>query len=193
MVDDEPHVVGVCGSRRNEDSVTRIALGHVAAGVEDSGGTFELIDLDEYDLPPLDANRKDAGDGPELRERLGRADAVALGTPVYHASFSGVLKNALDYCGFDEFEDTTVGLLAVAGGGFPVSALDHLRVVCRSLNAWVVPHQVAIPNSHEATTDGELAEDELAERCETLGEKLVGFNTIRPAMRSFESRENEGA
>ncbi len=27
-----------------------------------------------------------------------------LGTPEYHAGYSGVLKNALDYMGFAEFE-----------------------------------------------------------------------------------------
>jgi hypothetical protein len=58
-----------------------------------------------------------------------------------------ILGLALDYCGFDEFEDTTVGLLAVAGGSFPVSALDHLRTVCRAVNAWVLPHQAAIRTS----------------------------------------------
>jgi NAD(P)H-dependent FMN reductase len=69
---------------------------------------------------------------------------------VYHGSYSGVLKNAMDYCGFDEFEDTTVGLLAVSGGSFPTGALEHLRLVCRAVNAWVLPHQAAIPSAREA-------------------------------------------
>jgi len=28
---------------------------------------------------------------------------------MYHGSYSSTLKTALDYCGFEEFEDKTVG------------------------------------------------------------------------------------
>jgi NAD(P)H-dependent FMN reductase len=38
------------------------------------------------------------------------------GTPLYHGSYSGVLKNAIDPMGFHEFEDKMVGLVGVSGG-----------------------------------------------------------------------------
>jgi len=121
------------------------------------------------------------------------ADAVLLATPVYHGSYSSAIKNCLDYCGFDEFENTTVGLLAVAGGSFPVTALEHLRSVCRSLNAWVVPHQAAVPNSSDALFDGEFTDENLEDRVETLGRRAVEYATIEPDPRSLESAENVGA
>jgi NAD(P)H-dependent FMN reductase len=112
---------------------------------------------------------------------------------MYHGSYSSVLKTALDYCGFDEFEDKTVGLLAVAGGGFPVTALDHLRSVCRALNAWVIPHQAVVPNAHARFADRELADDDMRERVETLGERAVQYANIEPDPDSFESEANVGA
>ena len=87
----------------------------------------------------------------------------------------GVLKTAIDHCGFDEFEGTTVGLLVVAGGGFPTPALEHLRSVARTLEAWVFPHLVAIPDAHRTFEAGELTDEALVERVETLGTDLVDY------------------
>jgi NAD(P)H-dependent FMN reductase len=75
----------------------------------------------------------------EIKGRIAEADGVVLCTPVYHGSYSSGIKCVLDHCGFEEFEDTTVALAAVSGGAFPTSALNQLRIVSRSLNAWVIP------------------------------------------------------
>jgi len=103
-----------------------------------------------------------------------------------------VLKNALDYCGFDEFEGKTVGLLCVAGGSFPVTALEHLRSVCRSLNAWVVPHQAAVPRSSNAFEGDQFRDGDLADRVATLGRRAVQFADIEPDPDTFEGDQNVG-
>ena len=162
-------------------------------GVAAAGGTGELIDLREYELPPLNPDRDEQGDSAAFARRIREVDAVLLGTPMYHGSCSGVLKNALDHCGFDEFEGTTVGLLAVSGGTFPVTALEHLRSICRALNAWVLPHQAAVPNSHSAFADGRPADDRTAERVTVLGRRAVEYASIEPEPPTFESGRNEGA
>ncbi len=189
---ENPLVIGICGSKRGEKSITRTSFDYVSNGVETAGGRFELVDLAEYDLPPLNPERQEIKDAVKLKEKLKNADGIVLGTPVYHASISGVLKNALDYCGFDEFEGKTVGLVAVAGGGFPVTALNHLRIISRSLNSWVIPHQVAIPNANTTVEDGDIVDEGVIERCETLGEKMVEFHTIHPST-TFEGVQNKGA
>jgi NAD(P)H-dependent FMN reductase len=192
--DGPAHVVGVSGSLR-ERSYTRLSLGVALEGVEAAGGTGELLDLRGFDLPPYDADRdsETVGDAAAFTERVRAADAVLLGTPVYHGSYSGVVKNAVDYCGFDEFEDATVGLLAVAGGSFPVTALDHLRSVCRALNAWVVPHQVAVPNAASRFDGRELVDDGIRERTRVLGRRVVQYARIEPDPSTFEGDQNVGA
>jgi NAD(P)H-dependent FMN reductase len=187
-----PHVVALCGSLR-EDSYTRKALRIALDEAETRGASVDLIDLRELDLPLFDGDDRDAGDAAELRERVSRADAVVLGTPVYHGSYSSVLKTALDYCGFDEFENTTVGLLCVAGGSFPITSLDHLRSVARSLDAWVVPHQVALPNARSKFDGDRLREADDVERVRTLGQRVVEYANIEPDPPCPESAENVGA
>ncbi|WP_411963717.1 NADPH-dependent FMN reductase [Haloferax sp. YSMS24] len=188
----QTHVVAIAGSLRDH-SFTRLTLQYALDGAEAAGATTELIDLREFDLPPLNADYDEHGDSAAFVSKVDAADAVLLGTPVYHGSYSGVLKNALDYCGFDEFSQKTVGLLAVAGGSFPVTALDHLRSVCRSLNAWVLPHQAAVPRASAAFEGTELVDDDLRKRIERLGHDVVQYANIEPEPSTFESDENVGA
>jgi NAD(P)H-dependent FMN reductase len=188
----EPHVVALCGSLR-DGSYTREALERTLDSASDYGATTDLIDLRELDLPVFDADADDAGDAAALRDAVGAADSVVLGTPVYHGSYAAPLKNALDYCGFDEFENTTIGLLCVAGGSFPITPLDHLRSVCRALNAWVVPHQVAVPSARSKFEDGDVTDPDLAKRIDTLGQRVVEYANIEPDPPCLESTENVGA
>jgi len=140
MTDSDVHVAALCGSLRDE-SHTRTALEATLLAAKRAGATTELLDLQEYDLPIFNADRdrEDAGDAEALAARVRDADTIILGSPMYHGSYASPLKTAIDYCGFDEFADKTVGLLAVSGGAFPVTALEHMRSVCRALNAWVIP------------------------------------------------------
>jgi NAD(P)H-dependent FMN reductase len=188
----EPTVVGLSGSKR-DDSYTRRALRATLQAVEDAGGDATLLDTRQWDLPVYDPDRDSAGDADAFRAELRDADSIVLGTPVYHGSYSAPLKNALDYCGFDEFEHTTVGLLCVAGGRFPVTALEHLRTVCRALDAWVIPHQVAIPQAYDHFEGDTITDPDIRERIETLGRDAVQYASIEPDPATFESGENVGA
>jgi NAD(P)H-dependent FMN reductase len=189
----EIRVAALVGSLR-DGSYTRPACRHAldAAAAYDAVET-DLVDLGDVSLPVYDADAADAGDAAQLRARLRAADSIVLGSPVYHGSYSSPLKNALDYCGFDEFEDTTVGLLCVAGGSFPTTTLDHLRSVSRALDAWVVPHQVAIPRAHRRFEDGEIVDDDVRDRVEVLGRRMVEYASIEPDPRTIESTQNVGA
>lgn len=188
----EPRIVAICGSLRDE-SATRVALKQALSGAEQAGGTGELLDLREFDLPLYDPDDRMAGDASEFKRRVREADALILGTPMYHGSYSSPLKTALDYCGFDEFEQKTIGLLAVAGGRFPITAMDHLRSVCRSLDAWVLPYDVAVPQAHSAVRNGNFTSKDMEDRVATLGAQVVRYCNIEPCPASFESEENLGA
>ncbi len=188
----DPHVVALVGSLR-EASCTRLAAARALAGAANAGATTELLDLRTFDLPPLNPDQNIQGDSERLIETVRRADALILASPMYHGSYSGVLKNALDYCGFEEFENKTVGLLAVSGGSFPITTLEHLRSVCRALNAWVLPHQAAIPNVHSAFEDGTFVDSRTEERVATVGQRVVQYVAIEPEPSTFESDQNEGA
>ena len=174
-----PTVVAVCGSRR-DGSHTRTALGHVLDAAEEAGARTELLDVREYDLPVFDPDEEEPPEAVELKRKIREADSVVLGSPVYHGSYSSSFRNVHDYCSFDEYEDTTVGLLATAGGGSYASTLDHMRITVRGVHGWVLPHQVGIRNAYEKFEGGEFVDEDLEERTRKLGRQAVQYAGINP-------------
>jgi NAD(P)H-dependent FMN reductase len=170
-------VVGICGSLR-QGSYTRMAVNVALRGAADAGARTQLLDLVEYGL-----GFAGRGDGAEpesvaaLRRHVQEADGIILGTPEYHGSFSGVLKNALDLMGFTEFEGKMIGLVGVSGGKMGAfDALNSLRNVGRALHAWVVPEQASVPEAWKVFDDnGQLKDAEIAERLHAVGRRVARF------------------
>ncbi|CQH62213.1 homolog to NAD(P)H dehydrogenase (quinone) [Halobacterium hubeiense] len=169
-----PLVVGVTGSQR-ATSYTRQAIEHALDAAERAGADTDHIDLGTADLPLYDPDRDlaDAGDAEALLERVCAADAVVVGSPNYHSSYSSTFRNFHDYCGFDEYTDTPVGLVVVAGGGTIASPLDHLRVTMRGVHADVVAEQVGVRNASRYFEGGALTDDDLAQRLDDLASAVV--------------------
>ena len=170
-------VVGLCGSLR-KGSTTHAALTIALNGAKEAGADVELLDLSEYELV-FYGSSEDESDYPSdvfrLKQKILQADGVLLGTPEYHGSFSGVLKNALDLLGYGAFNNKVIGLIGVSGGRMGAgSALSMLRIVCSSLQAWVLPDDVSIPRSSEVfDDDGNMQDSELETRLKAIGEKVT--------------------
>jgi len=177
MDDGQAHLAGISGSLR-DDSYTRVGTARVLSAAAAQGATTDCIDLRALELPVFDADDREGGDSQALKRRIRAADAVLLATPVYHGSYSGAIRNALDYCGFDEFRDTTVGLLATSGGGLPGGTFEHVAAIVHTLNAWVLPRMAAIPSAHDHIDGDEIADDDIADRLDDLGEALVHWAGI---------------
>ena len=161
----------------SKDSVTRMSLSVVEERLREKGEKTELLDLsleftamhdiDDYDEPVP------GGQTALLRERVAAASGFVLASPVYHGTFSGRLKNALDHLEGDAFTGQAVGVLAAGGGPRSASvACDHMRTVVRALSGWTTP-------THVATTSGDFASPEelagLVGRVDDLVEELCSF------------------
>ena len=175
-----PTVVAICGSLRDE-SYTRLALTHALDAAAAAGAETELVDLRHWDLPLFHPAHRDRGDAPKLKQAVADADAILIGTPVYHGMISSAFKNAFDYLGKDEFAGTTVGLLATAGGGSYGPTLEHLRTGIRTVHGWTLPHEVGIRGAYNAFDDGEFVDPDLAARVDKLGRMAVEYARIEPA------------
>jgi NAD(P)H-dependent FMN reductase len=175
-------VLGILGSA-SKDSTTREALRAVQDRLVSAGRSFDLLDLaveyrDLHDLAQF-ANPDEDGQTALLRRRVAEADAVVLATPVYHGSFSALLKNALDHLLSDAFAGRPVGL--IANGGGPRSggiACEQLRSVVRALGGWSTPTHVAISGGDFA--DG-VPDPLVAGRLDALVAELCAFPVLRAA------------
>lgn len=188
----QPFIVGIAGSVRDE-SYSRIALNEALRAANTSGARTQGIDLHTRDIPIFNPDREPPASIDEITTLLQQADSIILATPMYHGSYSSPLKTVIDYCGFDEFEHKTVGLLGISGGSFPITALEHLRSVCRALDAWVIPFQAAIPKAYSHIEGDTVTSEDYRERVARLGERAVQFANIGADPMTFEGDQNTGA
>src|SRR6195256_156159 len=172
------HVAGISGSLR-AGSYTRRAVECALQGAAESGAETRLIDLNDYNLV-FRVGKDESGfpaDVARLREEVKLADGIILGTPEYHGSLSGVLKNALDLMGFDEFEGKMIGLVGVSGGQMGAhDALNTLRNVGRALHAWVVPEQASVPEAWGVFDESGGSKDKsIEDRLLAVGRQVARF------------------
>ncbi len=162
----------------NPQSTTKRAVKIVIAAAKKQGAEVELFDFRENPLPMFDT-RSDESTYPEtvqlFKQKMLEADGYILGSPEYHGSVSGVLKNALDFIGARELEGKPAALVATAGGALgAINTLNTLMIICRTLHAWALPMMVSVPQSYMAFhADGTLKNPKLQQRLEELGVKLV--------------------
>ncbi len=175
-------VLALCGSLR-EPSYTRLAMGLALAEAARAGAEVGWASL--RDLPWCDGRPDD--DYPpavaELREQVKGAQALLIGSPEYHGSMTGVLKNALDLLGPAELRGKLIGLVAVARGeAGAMNTLNHLRQVGRWVDAWVLPHQVSIPSASSAFgPEGHVLRPGLDAELTQLGSELVRYARLLSA------------
>ncbi|MBD3275108.1 MAG: NADPH-dependent FMN reductase [Candidatus Marinimicrobia bacterium] len=183
-------VVGLNGSLR-EGSFSRKAVQIALNGAAELGAAAQMLDLRNYDLPFCSGTRNVDSQHPDvrsLRSEVKAADGLILGTPEYHGSFSGVLKNTLDLMGFEEFEGKMLGLVSVSGGRMGgLDALNSLRAIGRTLHAWVIPDQVSIPEVYDAfEKDGSLKDAKLQARVVDVGRQVARFSYLHTAKQTNE-------
>lgn len=114
------------------------------------GVTVDLIDLAEVRLPLLEERvDRDPNVAPEVLEvgkRLAAADGIILLSPEYHGSYTGVLKNALDYYRA-EFQKKPMGVIAVSTGKMAgINASVQMQHVVLSMGAYAMPQKFLVPD-----------------------------------------------
>lgn len=141
------------GSIRIGRQTHKIAY-YVEQKLKERGVDTVMIDLANHPLPFMDeragrlANL--SGEIASMGVQLKEADAILLVTPEYHGSFTGVLKNALDYY-WSEFARKPMGVIATGSGRLGgINASTQLQHVILSLGAYALPFKLLIPEIQHA-------------------------------------------
>ena len=152
------------------------------------------VDVDIFDLAEKPIHQLDFSGTTQAAEDIKKmlksfrikameADFFILGTPNYHGSFSGILKNALDHLNMDYFKMKPVGLIGNSGGIVSSEPLSHLRVIIRSLLGIAVPTQIATHDSDYAKLDDGtlyLEDSEFQLRAKLFVDQIVSFVNNSP-------------
>lgn len=179
-------VLAFSGSTR-EDSTNKKLLMEAAAIATEMGAHVTVIDLRDYPMPFYDEDLERAHQVPEsvgkFRALLQENQVIFIASPNYNGSFSGVLKNALDWASRSEdgqeardvFKGKQFAIMSASPGKTGgVKGLPHLRAVLENLKGHVITQQLGIPQSDGAfDAEGKLINPELRSQLRALVEAAL--------------------
>lgn len=170
------NLLGISGSLRAGSVNTKL--------LQEAARVFEpaSFTLGDVRLPLYDGDLEDAEGIPTavqiLSDQIKAADAVILCTPEYNQSFSGVIKNALDWVsrtdGSPWLEKPVYLMSAAAGRAGGARAAYALRLAMATFRPWLVPApEMLLANAGSAfDEEGRLKEERLLR---TLTQAMEGF------------------
>lgn len=165
----QPFIVGMGGTLRPGSS-TQVAVEQTLAHAEALGARTRMFAGPDLAFPfyaPESPDRTEQA--ADLVGALRIADGIVIGSPGYHGSVSGLIKNALDYAEDlsrdtrPYFDGRPVGLIS-GGAGMQgaVTTLGMLRDITHALRGAPTPYGVAFNSADKSEerisqTDGQLA------------------------------------
>ena len=153
------------GSTRTQSFNRRLAA--VAAHMaRDAGAEVTLLELADFDIPLYNADLETVGtpaDVIRLKEVLDAHPAWVICSPEYNGSYTGLLKNTIDWAsspvaGHAEWSDGTrpfagkvVGMLSASNGALGgLRSQSHLAPLLLNLECWLAPRHFALPRAASA-------------------------------------------
>lgn len=153
------------GSTRTQSWNRRLALA-TAACAKEQGVQPTVLELGDFGLPLYNADLEARGTPAaviRLKELFFRHPAWIICSPEYNGSYTGLLKNTIDWVsspvkgdpiwssGTKPFAGKVVGLMAASPGALGgLRGLSHLTPLLMNLQCWVAPRQFALARASEA-------------------------------------------
>ena len=161
-------LLAFAGSTRHESFNRRLAAAAARMGRE-AGADVTLLELSDFDIPLYNADLEARGtpaDVLRLKEVMDAHPAWIICSPEYNGSYTGLLKNTIDWVsspvkgdpewssGTKPFEGKVVGLMSASPGALGgLRGLSHLTPLLMNLQCWVSPRQFALARPAEAFDD----------------------------------------
>ena len=163
--------------RKSHDVAVELQKRFIGHGLMDT----HILDLAAYSLPVLEEKYLPGSDAmpeglAEIQEQLDKADAMIFLSPEYHGSYSGALKNALDYF-WKEFARKPIGVVAVASGKFGgINASTEMQQLVLSLGGFPMPFKLLIPTvQHVFDEEGKLIDEFLSKSFDKFVHEYAWF------------------
>ena len=179
-------IVGISGSLRTGSVNT--ALLHNAADLLPEGVELEVIDMNVFPLFNQDIEK----DGlPEellaVQKTIAEADGVLIASPEYNYSYTGVLKNAIDWLSrppYRALNEKPVAIVGASPGQFGTARGQYqLRGLLHGINAHVLskPEVLIGGSMSKFSEDGKLVDQKTRDFYASMLETFVQYiNRMTP-------------
>ncbi|MCO7224212.1 NADPH-dependent FMN reductase [Pleionea sp. CnH1-48] len=179
-------ILAFSGSLR-KDSYNKKLAKIVAAGAEKAGAEVTYIDLKDYPLPLFNEDDEAANgiheNALKLKALMNEADGFIITSPEYNGSYSGALKNIVDWASrqadgegmLQSFKGKYAAIFSTSPGAFGgLRGLAPLRLLLSGIGTTILSDQVAIPKAGDAfNEDGTLVSEKRLATLERIAGQLV--------------------
>ena len=179
---DQPKIIVIPGSMRTGSHNVRLA-GIIAKQLNELGADAQAITLADYQMPILNQDDEADTGTPEAARKLaaliGEHQGVVLVNPEYNGSFSGLMKNTLDWLsrdvGVKVYQNRVFALAACSPGMLGgIRVLSHARDNLVSVGADMITTQLAVGGAGKAfAEDDTLTNERAAGLLKSLCESLI--------------------
>lgn len=184
----------ILGSTRPERNGEAVAHWVLELAEKRNDAEFELIDLEEVDLPFLDEpippsqGRYVHDHTKEWSARIAGFDAFVFVAAEYNHGISAALKNAIDFL-YKEWNNKAAGFVGYGSLG-ATRAVEHLRMVMAEVQVATVRAQVALSFSTDFKDMNEFTPaDRQSKDLSTMLDQLIAWGE---AMSSVRDRLKKG-
>ena len=172
-------------SRRDSHNKTLARL--AATLTEQAGAQVTLLDLATLPMPLYDGDGESQSGVPEnaikFKDLLKSHDGFLIASPEYNSSYSGLLKNCIDWASrpilgeppLGAFAGKYAAIISASPGALGgLRGLISLRTLLSNIMVTVLPNQLAVGAAHEAFDEnGNLRDPKKLAQLQTVCNRLV--------------------
>lgn len=148
----------------------------------------KILDVLDYNFPIMEERRGKHPNPPARLDEFGdiveQADALVFSSPEYNGSYTGALKNTLDYF-YKEYSKKPIGAMMVsAGARGGINASHDLQKYILGLGAFPMPYKLLVSGVYSAfDEEGNAVEDNLKNSFQKFADELLwltkGINHVK--------------
>lgn len=148
--------------------------------VQSGKAEVTFIDIKDYNLPVMEARLKDMENPSEgllyISNALESADGIVLVTPEYNHSYSGAMKNAVDYF-TKEWAKKPIGICCSSDGRWAgINASHHLQLLVLDIGAFPMPDKLLVAELPKAIDEhGNILDEGVKKRYDKFVKDYLWF------------------
>ncbi|WP_170006387.1 NADPH-dependent FMN reductase [Bacillus fonticola] len=168
-------LVGISGALIGSKTSKAVHEVLVAARALDANIQTELVDLQDYEVEfvrgtPLSYYNDDTW---TVVNKVLSADLLVVGTPIYQASISGVLKNLFDHLPIDAFKNKVTGIVTTGGTDKHYLVSEYQLKPILSYLKGIVPPTSVFVHSDSFNEQNEIEDQDISTRIKKLAQEMV--------------------
>ncbi|HLC37011.1 MAG TPA: NAD(P)H-dependent oxidoreductase [archaeon] len=165
------NVIGVSGSNRPE-SMTKKLVSLILEEAKKLEAKTELIDLAEENFPLYDEDIELNKKQKELLESIEKADVLVLGSPEFHGTLTGRMKNFIDFFPYNKEPSKLCFFVSSAGsrhGG--MQTINAFKTIASNLNYF--SHPTSLTVGAKETAEGKITDEAVLKRINKIASEII--------------------